>query len=154
MVYAERSAVRDSVLDPRVAFIVRDMMRDVVTRGTATSVRRYVPERIAVAGKTGTTNNDTDAWFVGMTPEIVAGVWVGFDKPAPIAPGAAGGSLAAPIWGDMIGRYYARPQLGRVESSGRDRGGGFRSRHHGAGGQHDAPGAPLHRVLPGRNAAG
>jgi penicillin-binding protein 2D len=111
-VYTEKSAVRDSVIDPRVAFIVRDMMRDVVTRGTATSVRRYVPERIEVAGKTGTTNNDTDAWFVGMTPEIVAGVWVGFDKPVPIAPGAAGGSLAAPIWGDMIGRYYAERSSG------------------------------------------
>src|SRR5512140_254654 len=106
VVYTEKPSVRDSILDPRVAFIVRDMMRDVVSRGTATSVRRYVPERIEVAGKTGTTNNDTDAWFVGMTPEVVAGVWVGFDKPVPIAPGAAGGSLAAPIWGDMIGRYY------------------------------------------------
>jgi penicillin-binding protein 2D len=112
VVYSGRSAVRDSVLDPRVAFIVRDMMRDVVTRGTATSVRRYVPERISVAGKTGTTNSDTDAWFVGMTPEVVAGVWVGFDKPVPIAPGAAGGSLAAPIWGDMIGRYYAERSSG------------------------------------------
>ena len=105
-VYTERSAARDSVLDPRVAFIVRDIMRDVVTRGTATSVRRYLPERIEAAGKTGTTNNDTDAWFVGMTPEVVAGVWVGFDKPVPIAPGAAGGSVAAPIWADMMGRYY------------------------------------------------
>ncbi|MDQ2930153.1 MAG: PBP1A family penicillin-binding protein [Gemmatimonadota bacterium] len=105
-VYTERSATRDSVLDPRVAFIVRDMMRDVVTRGTATSVRRFLPERIEAAGKTGTTNNDTDAWFIGMTPEIVAGVWVGFDKPVTIAPGAAGGSVAAPIWGDMMGRYY------------------------------------------------
>ena len=111
-VYTERAAPRDSVLDPRVAFIVRDMMRDVVTRGTATSVRRYVPERIEVAGKTGTTNNDTDAWFVGMTPEVVAGVWVGFDKPVPIAPGAAGGSVAAPIWGDMIGRYYQQRGTG------------------------------------------
>ncbi len=112
VVYTQKSAGRDSVLDPRIAFIVRDMMRDVVTRGTATSVRRYVPDRIEVAGKTGTTNNDTDAWFVGMTPEIVAGVWVGFDKPVPIAPGAAGGSLAAPIWGDMIGRYYAEHSSG------------------------------------------
>jgi penicillin-binding protein 2D len=112
VVYSEKGAARDSVLDPRVAFIIRDMMRDVVTRGTATSVRRYVPDRIEVAGKTGTTNNDTDAWFVGMTPEIVAGVWVGFDKPVPIAPGAAGGSLAAPIWGDMIGRYYAQHNSG------------------------------------------
>ncbi|MEO8878816.1 MAG: PBP1A family penicillin-binding protein [Gemmatimonadaceae bacterium] len=105
-VYTERSAARDSVLDPRIAFIVRDMMRDVVTRGTATSVRRFLPERIEAAGKTGTTNSDTDAWFIGMTPEIVAGVWVGFDKPVTIAPGAVGGSVAAPIWGDMMGRYY------------------------------------------------
>jgi 1A family penicillin-binding protein len=112
VVYSEKGAARDSVLDPRVAFIVRNMMRDVVSRGTATSVRRYVPDRIEVAGKTGTTNNDTDAWFVGMTPEIVAGVWVGFDRPVPIAPGAAGGSLAAPIWGDMIGRYYADHNTG------------------------------------------
>jgi len=111
-VYTGRSAVRDSVLDPRVAFIVRDMMRDVVTRGTATSVRRYLPERIEAAGKTGTTNNDTDAWFVGMTPEVVAGVWVGFDTPVPIAPGAAGGSVAAPIWGDMMGRYYQQRSSG------------------------------------------
>jgi penicillin-binding protein 1A len=105
-VYTERAAARDSVLDPRVAFIMRDIMRDVVTRGTATSVRRYLPEHIEAAGKTGTTNNDTDAWFIGMTPEVVAGVWVGFDKPVPIARGAAGGSVAAPIWGDMMGRYY------------------------------------------------
>ena len=106
VVYTEPEAVRDSVMDPRVAFIVRDMMRDVVARGTATAVRRYVPDRIEVAGKTGTTNDDTDAWFVGMTPDVVAGVWVGFDKPVTIARGAAGGSLAAPIWGDMIGQYY------------------------------------------------
>jgi 1A family penicillin-binding protein len=111
-VYAGRTTARDSVMDPRVAFIVRDMMRDVVTRGTATSVRRYLPERVDAAGKTGTTNNDTDAWFVGMTPEVVAGVWVGFDKPVPIAPGAAGGSVAAPIWGDMMGRYYQQRSSG------------------------------------------
>lgn len=95
-------------LDPRVAFIVRDMLRDVVTRGTATAVRRYVPERIPVAGKTGTTNDNTDAWFVGMTPDVVAGVWVGFDQPKTIAAhGAAGGALAAPVWGEMIARYYS-----------------------------------------------
>ncbi len=100
-------------LDPRVAFIVRDMLRDVVTRGTATSVRRYVPERIPVAGKTGTTNDNTDAWFVGMTPEVVAGVWVGLDKPQPIAAhGVAGGALAAPIWGQMIASYYQNRDAG------------------------------------------
>jgi penicillin-binding protein 2D len=93
-------------LDPRVAFIVRDMLRDAVERGTAGTVRQYVPARIPVAGKTGTTNDNTDAWFVGMTPEIVAGVWLGFDRPKPIGSTAFGGTMAAPVWGDMIARYY------------------------------------------------
>lgn len=94
-------------LDPRVTFVTRDMMRDVVDRGTATAVRRYVPASIPVAGKTGTTNNNTDAWFVGLVPGMVAGVWMGFDKPAPISASAAGGSLAAPVWGRMMARYLA-----------------------------------------------
>jgi penicillin-binding protein 1A len=93
------------VLDPRVAFIVRDMMRDVVDEGTAASVRRWVPASVPVAGKTGTTNDNTDVWFVGMTPDIVAGVWIGFDRPKTITPGAAGGSLAAPVWGRMLAHY-------------------------------------------------
>lgn len=93
-------------MDPRVAYIVRDMMRDVVSRGTATALRRIVPERIAVAGKTGTTNDNTDVWFVGMTPEYVTGVWIGFDKPSMIAPGVGGGTLAAPIAGQIIADVY------------------------------------------------
>ena len=92
------------VVDPAVAFIVRDMFRDVVERGTATSVRHDVPTTIPVAGKTGTTNDNTDVWFVGMTPDLVAGVWIGFDRPRTITPGAGGGSLAAPIWAQMVSR--------------------------------------------------
>jgi penicillin-binding protein 1A len=99
-------------LDPRVTYVVRDMMRDVVERGTAASIRRYLPASIPVAGKTGTTNDNSDVWFIGLTPDLVAGVWLGFDKPASIASGAAGGSMAAPIWGKMVARYYAsQPQL-------------------------------------------
>jgi 1A family penicillin-binding protein len=99
-------------LDPRVTYVVRDMMRDVVERGTASSIRRYLPASIPVAGKTGTTNDNSDVWFVGLTPDLVAGVWLGFDKPTSIAPGAAGGSLAAPVWGKMVARYYAsRPEI-------------------------------------------
>ena len=94
-------------LDQRTTFVVRDMMRDVVERGTASSIRRYLPASIPVAGKTGTTNDNTDVWFIGLTPDLVAGVWLGFDKPKSITPGAAGGSLAAPIWGKMMARYYA-----------------------------------------------
>ena len=97
-------------LDAGVAFIVRDMMRDVVERGTATAVRRYVPAEVPVAGKTGTTDDNTDVWFVGVTPDLVAGVWLGLDKPRPIAErGVAGGSLAAPIYGQMLAAGgYAR----------------------------------------------
>lgn len=108
---APRAAPR-AVLDPQVAFIVRDMMRDAVDRGTGTAVRRFVPDRIPVAGKTGTPNDNTDVWFVGMTPDILAGVWLGFDAPRTITPGAAGGSLAAPIWGDMISRFYRGREVG------------------------------------------
>jgi penicillin-binding protein 1A len=99
-------------LDPRVTYVVRDMMRDVVERGTATPVREYVPASIPVAGKTGTTNDNTDVWFIGLTPDLVAGVWLGFDKPTSMGRGAGGGSFAAPVWGRMVARYYAaKPEL-------------------------------------------
>ncbi|HEY8851254.1 MAG TPA: PBP1A family penicillin-binding protein [Gemmatimonadaceae bacterium] len=101
-----------NALDPRVTYVIRDMMRDVVERGTASSIRRYLPATVPVAGKTGTTNDNSDVWFIGLTPDLVAGVWLGFDKPTSIASGAAGGSMAAPIWGKMVARYYAsQPQL-------------------------------------------
>ena len=99
-------------LDPRVTYVVRDMMREVVEHGTAAVIRRFVPESIPVAGKTGTTNDNSDVWFIGLTPDLVAGVWLGFDKPISIAPGAGGGTLAAPIWGKMVARYYAaKPEI-------------------------------------------
>jgi len=72
---------------------------------------------VPVAGKTGTTNDNTDVWFVGLTPEIVAGVWLGFDRPTSIAPGVAGGSLAAPVFGEMLAHWYR----GRAGSSGASR---------------------------------
>jgi 1A family penicillin-binding protein len=107
-------------LDPQVTFILRDMMRDVVERGTATPVRRYLPESVPVAGKTGTTDDNTDVWFVGATPEIVAGVWLGFDKPRPIAEhGVAGGSLAAPVFAQMLAQAgYTHPSSGWEVPSG------------------------------------
>ena len=108
IVYERAPATPRQVLDPRIAFIIRDMMRDAVERGTGVLARRLVPASIPVAGKTGTTNDNVDVWFMGMTPDLVAGVWLGFDRPQTITPGAAGGSLAAPIWGAMMARYYAR----------------------------------------------
>ena len=112
-VYAGRAPVFSSALDAGTAFIVRDMMRDVVERGTATSVRRVLPASVPAAGKTGTTNDNTDVWFVGMTPELVAGVWLGFDQPKTITPGAAGGTLAAPIWARVVAEHYRDRQPGR-----------------------------------------
>jgi penicillin-binding protein 1A len=111
-VLAPQGAPMRPAMDPRVAFIMRDILRDVVERGTATALRRLVPDRIPVAGKTGTTNDNTDVWFVGMTPELVTGVWLGFDKPAMIAPGAAGGTLAAPIAGRIIVAAYENRAAG------------------------------------------
>jgi penicillin-binding protein 1A len=105
--YAAAAAPLTPVLDPRVAFIVRRMMQDVADHGTGAAARQAVPFSIPVAGKTGTTNDNADVWFVGLTPDLVGGVWLGFDQPTTIAAGAAGGSLAAPIWGQMIARYYA-----------------------------------------------
>jgi penicillin-binding protein 1A len=107
VVYSRDVRALAPALDPRVTYVVRDMMRDVVERGTATSVRHYIPANIPVAGKTGTTNDNSDVWFIGLTPDLVAGVWLGFDRPTPITAGAAGGSLAAPVWGKMVARYYA-----------------------------------------------
>jgi penicillin-binding protein 1A len=112
VVWQNRLQAPAPALDPRVAFIVRDMLRDAVDRGTATAVRRYVPASVPVAGKTGTTDDNTDVWFVGMTPDLVAGVWLGTDRPTSIAPGAAGGTLAAPIFGRMLQLAgAARPAL-------------------------------------------
>ncbi|MCX5762176.1 MAG: PBP1A family penicillin-binding protein, partial [Gemmatimonadetes bacterium] len=91
-------------MSAEVAFITRDLMRDVVDRGTANAVRRSVPYAVPVAGKTGTTDDNTDVWFIGATTDLVAGVWLGFDKPRQIMSGAAGGTLAAPIFGQMLAR--------------------------------------------------
>lgn len=104
-VFSRPPAAPTPVIDPRVAYIVRDMMVDVANRGTGAAAREWVPSSIAVAGKTGTTNDYADAWFVGMTPNLVAGVWVGFDTPTPIMRGAEGGTIAAPIWGQMIASW-------------------------------------------------
>ena len=112
VVFSQPASPQHQVLDPRVAFIVRDMLTDAAQRGTGAPARRAVPANVPIAGKTGTTNDNVDVWFVGMTPELVAAVWLGFDKPKTIAPGVAGGSLAAPIWGQMMATYYAGKRAG------------------------------------------
>jgi penicillin-binding protein 1A len=78
-------------------------MRDVVDRGTGTAVRGAGFSQPA-AGKTGTTNESADVWFIGFTPDIVTGVWMGMDDPQRIMSRATGGLLAAPVWGRIMTR--------------------------------------------------
>lgn len=94
-------------INPGVAFLTLSIMEDVVDHGTAGSVRRsgfWLP----AAGKTGTTNDSKDVWFVGMTNDMVAGVWLGFDTPKTITPNASGGRMAAPIWAEMMKAAYTK----------------------------------------------
>lgn len=94
------------VLRPEVAYLVTDMLREAVTRGTGTQATR-MGYRGPAAGKTGTTNDGSDVWFVGYTPELVTSIWLGFDQPKPIVDDATGGRIAAPIWGRIMRREYA-----------------------------------------------
>lgn len=80
-----------------VAFITTSMLQDVLSYGTAKGLKKFSLERPA-AGKTGTTDDYRDAWFIGYTPQIVTGVWVGHDMPRPGSRGFTGGAVAAPIW--------------------------------------------------------
>ncbi|HSJ25963.1 MAG TPA: penicillin-binding transpeptidase domain-containing protein, partial [Longimicrobiales bacterium] len=94
------------VIDPAVAFITTSMMQDVVDRGTGTGVRG-AGFRGPAAGKTGTTQDAADVWFVGFTPELVATIWIGLDKRARILRGATGGEIAAPLWGRIMKQFPA-----------------------------------------------
>ncbi|MBB4570589.1 penicillin-binding protein 1A [Rhizobium leucaenae] len=90
---------REQVLDPMTAYQVTSMMQGVVIRGTAAGKIKLNTD---VAGKTGTTNDEKDAWFVGFTPSLVAGLYVGYDTPSTLGRGATGGSIAAPIFNEFM----------------------------------------------------
>jgi 1A family penicillin-binding protein len=87
----------EQVISARTAFLMTSMLADVVNHGTAYKARQEGFTRPA-AGKTGTTNDYVDAWFVGFTPHLVTGVWVGFDKPRTIISNGFAGELAVPMW--------------------------------------------------------
>ena len=93
----------EHVMDEGIAFLITNVLQEAIERGTGTAVRTSGFEATA-AGKTGTTNDATDTWFVGYTPRLVAAVWMGFDEPRPIMGLATGGRLAAPVWGRMMVR--------------------------------------------------
>ena len=94
---------RERILSEPVAFQMVSMLQDVVERGTGAAARRY-GVRGAIGGKTGSTNDYRDAWFVGFSSSVVVGVWVGFDQPARIRNGGSGASIALPIWADFMRR--------------------------------------------------
>ncbi len=88
---------REQVLDPMTAYQITSIMEGVVQRGTAAGVGFGKEVGKPIAGKTGTTSDYKDAWFIGFTPDIVAGVYIGFDKPRSLGRGETGGRLAGPV---------------------------------------------------------
>lgn len=101
---------REEVLDSMTAAIVRDMLRTALDNGTGANARRpdlgNLPYEVPAGGKTGTTNDATNVWFIGFTPNLLAAVWFGFDELKPIAPRATGGGFAAPVWGQFMRSVY------------------------------------------------
>ena len=105
------------VIDPRITWMVDDVLREVTVRGTAAEARKL--GRSDIAGKTGTTNDETDAWFNGYNGEMVAVAWMGFDQPAPLGRGEVGGRAALPMWMDYMRVALAdRPESPRTRPSG------------------------------------
>ncbi len=100
---------RTQVLDSLATRIMVSMLEDVVGQGTgynAIRLRAGLPYEIPAAGKTGTTNDGTNVWFMGFTPSLTAAVWFGMDRPITIREGATGGGDAAPVWGRFMKRVY------------------------------------------------
>ncbi len=93
---------RERVINSMTAYQITSMMEGVVLRGTAAAAGIQKEVGKPIAGKTGTTNDEKDVWFVGFSPDLVVGVFMGYDKPRHIADRASGGSLAAPIFRDFM----------------------------------------------------
>jgi penicillin-binding protein 1A len=99
----EASPLSTPAVSDQTAFLMSSMLAGVIDGGTGAAARR-LGFRLPAAGKTGTTNDFKDAWFVGFTPRIAAGVWVGYDQPRSIGPGEFASDIAVPIWTSfMIG---------------------------------------------------
>jgi penicillin-binding protein 1A len=92
----------EEVLKPAVAYVVTSMLQDVIDRGTASNLRTQGLFTRIAAGKTGTTSDFSDAWFIGYTPELVAGCWFGYDERRRIGRLLTGGAIAAPVWADFM----------------------------------------------------
>ena len=99
---------REAVLTPEESWLMVSAMKDVVVRGTASKNVWGAGFHVPAGGKTGTTNDGADVWFIGYTADLVAGVWMGFDRPTKIKGNAQGGDLAAPAWTAFMTEVYRR----------------------------------------------
>lgn len=99
--------LESEVMTPSVAFLMRNILAQVLDRGTAASLRNEYGFKEPGGGKTGTTNDYKDAWFAGYTDRVSCGIWVGLDKPQTIVEGGYGGTLALPIWADVMKKAVA-----------------------------------------------
>jgi penicillin-binding protein 1A len=97
----ENRPTAEEVLSPETALTMTSMMESVLENGTAASARA-LGFTLPAAGKTGTTDDYSDAWFVGYVPGVVTGVWVGFDRKQKIGPGMTGAAAALPVWVDVM----------------------------------------------------
>jgi penicillin-binding protein 1A len=98
---------RDVVLSEETAFLITSLLETVINRGTGAPARTTWGFRAPAAGKTGTTNDFTDAWFIGFTPKIAVGVWVGLDDPGlSLGKNATGAVIALPIWATFMNQVY------------------------------------------------
>jgi penicillin-binding protein 1A len=97
---ARRTVPADRVISPQVSFLMNDMMKDVITRGTGR--RALALGRTDLRGKTGTTNDNLDTWFNGFNDSLVTSVWVGMDDPGPLGEGEEGARTALPIWVEFM----------------------------------------------------
>jgi penicillin-binding protein 1A len=103
----EKSPQRKAVLNPVTAYIITTMLEDVINRGTGGAARWRYHFYKKAAGKTGTTNEYTDAWFIGFTPHLVAGIWTGLDDHRiPLGRGQTGAHTALPFWADFMKMTY------------------------------------------------
>jgi 1A family penicillin-binding protein len=113
----EAKSAAEEVISPRTAYLMTSMLSDVINYGTAYKARQEGFTHPA-AGKTGTTNDYVDAWFVGFTPHLVTGVWVGFDKPRTIIANGFAGELAVPMWARFMKQATANDKADTFKSPG------------------------------------